>query len=38
MVQGDAYNIDISITNNGEALEINDIETVEVSLLYLQKK
>lgn len=38
MVQGDAYNIDISITNNGEALEINDIETVEISLLYLQKK
>ena len=38
MVQGDAYNIEISITNDGEPLSISDIETVEVSLLYLQKQ
>ena len=33
MVQGDAYNIGIAIRNNGEALESNDGEAVEVSLL-----
>jgi hypothetical protein len=37
MVQGDAYAIDIGITNNGQPLNIADISAVEVSLLYLQK-
>lgn len=37
MVQGDAYNIDLTIKNNGKPIDISNVETVEVSLLYLQK-
>lgn len=37
MVQGDAYSLGVTIKNNGQAVEIDDIEKVEVTLLYLQK-
>ena len=37
MVQGDAYSLGVTIKNNGQAVEIDDIEKVEMTLLYLQK-
>ena len=32
MVQGDSYKIDIDIKNAGEALDINDVDKVEIVL------
>ena len=32
MTQGDAYNIELSITNQGEALDVEQVEAVEVML------
>lgn len=37
MVQGDAYSLAVTVKNNGQAVEIDDIEKVEMTLLYLQK-
>ena len=37
MVQGDAYSIDITITNLGEAIPIDTVEKVEVTLLKLTR-
>lgn len=37
MVQGDAYSLAVTVKNNGQAVEIDDIEKVELTLLYLQK-
>lgn len=37
MVQGDAYSLAVTVKNNGQAVEIDDIEKIEMTLLYLQK-
>ncbi len=37
MVQGDAYSIDITIKNLGEAIPIDTVEKVEVTLLNLTR-
>lgn len=37
MVQGDAYSIDIAIKNMGEAIPIETVEKVEVTLLNLTR-
>lgn len=37
MTQGDAYNLEISITNRGEALDVETVEQVEVTLLNLTR-
>ena len=37
MTQGDAYNLEISITNRGEALDVETVEKVEVTLLNLTR-
>lgn len=37
MVQGDAYSLAVTVTNNSQTLRIDDIEKVEITLLYLQK-
>ena len=37
MVQGDAYNLIVTVKNKGEPIDIETVEKVEISLLYLQK-
>lgn len=37
MVQGDAYSMDVEITNLGEPLNIAGVGKVEISLAFLQK-
>ena len=37
MVQGDSYNLIVTVKNKGEPLDIATVEKVEISLLYLQK-
>lgn len=37
MVQGDAYNIDITIRNYGEPVTADDVETVEITLLSITR-
>jgi hypothetical protein len=32
MIQGDAYNIELNITNQGELLDVDQVDTVEVML------
>lgn len=33
MVQGDAYSLAVTVKNNGQAVEIDDIEKIEMTLL-----
>nr|DAK88393.1 MAG TPA: BppU domain protein [Caudoviricetes sp.] len=37
LVQGDSYNLSVTIKNKGQPLDIASVEKVEISLLYLQK-
>lgn len=37
MVQGDSYNLSVTIKNKGQPLDVASVEKVEISLLYLQK-
>ena len=37
MVQGDSYNLSVTIENKGQPLDVASVEKVEISLLYLQK-
>jgi len=37
LVQGDAYNLIVTVKNKGEPIDIETVEKVEISLLYLQK-
>jgi hypothetical protein len=37
LVQGDSYNLIVTVKNKGEPLDIATIKKVEISLLYLQK-
>ena len=37
MVQGDAYNIELTIRNQGALLDIDAVETVEVQLLNINR-
>ena len=37
MVQGDAYSIDVEITNEGQALSPSSVSLVEIALLNLVK-
>ena len=37
MVQGDEYSLDITISNRGEALDIEDVAEIEFTLLNLVK-
>lgn len=38
MVQGDEYSLDITISNQGEALNIGDVAEIEFTLLNIVKK
>lgn len=37
MVQGDSYNLIVTVKNQGKPLDVASVEKVEISLLYLQK-
>lgn len=37
LVQGDSYNLIVTIKNKGQPLDVASVEKVEISLLYLQK-
>lgn len=37
MVQGDAYSIDVTVKNQGEALAVDNVEQVEITLLNLTR-